>query len=90
MREKMHPFLLTVFSAEKRVDLVNKLSNQRLDKIINDPPKKMVNNLFSFFPTKGKRKKLIENTIKSVLTRSKVDVTLESIKGELSCKSSGT
>ena len=35
----MHPFLLTVFSAEKRVDLVIKLSNQRLDKIINDPPK---------------------------------------------------
>ena len=84
----MHPFLLTVFSAEKRVDLVIKLSNQRLDKIINDP-QKMVNNLFRFFPTKGKRK-LIENTIKSVLTRSKVDVTLESIKGELSCKSSGT
>ena len=43
---------------------------------------------FSFFPRKRKRK-LIENTIKSVLTRSKVDVTLESIKGELSCKSSG-
>ena len=42
---------------------------------------------FSFFPRKRKRK-LIENTIKSVLTRSKVDVTLESIKGELSCKSS--
>ena len=85
MREKMHPFLLTVFSAEKRVDLVIKLSNQRLDKIINDLPK-MVNKLF---PRKRKRK-LIENTIKSVLTRSKVDVTLESIKGELSCKSSGT
>ena len=47
--EKMHPFLLTVFSA---VDLVIKLSNQRLDKIINDLPK-MVNKLF-FFPTKTK------------------------------------
>ena len=89
MREKMHPFLLTVFSAEKRVDLVIKLSNQRLDKIINDPLKKWSTIFLGFFPTKGKRK-LIENTIKSVLTRSKVDVTLESIKGELSCKSSGT
>ena len=32
-------------------------------------------------PTMGHKKALIENTIKSVLTRSRVDVTLESIKG---------